>query len=366
MIRTLITISLLVTVPIHNLFAQKIDLDKRKFKTEYAQLPTDRTLSYFDTYSVDFFTNQSILDAVGLFPTTINALFDLEGYVYTKEEAQFNYSITIEKPILIVERIENIEQTIKNPDGTRKKVITYVAIASYAIPTTICIKLIPYGTVLYSATFSTSSNPTVYKSAPQTNLPSALSILNAQTKGINTYVTNTYRDALKAEVQKMKNVFCFQTCISSNFLWEVDEKSNPNFSVFNSEVNKCVDLLEKLDKNTPVTDARIQMASSIAYWSSILTDTKPTTKNLLKLRYACLYNVAVCQYYLELYDDCIATCDLLIANKHNRSDGTNLKHQVKLAQESILKSGLTSRHQERLGFVSKERFEYIRAPKNRY
>lgn len=338
--------------------AQKVDLDKRRFETNYAILPTDPTLSYFDSYSVDFFAEQTTLDQIGLSATTINAYFDLEGYVYTKEQAEFNYSISIDKPIPLLEGIEEVQQTVKNSDGTTKVVTMYVAVATYAIPTNLTIRLIPLGTEIYSSTFSTRSVPTVYKSSPQSTRDAAQTILNAKSRGLNSNTLALYSQTLKAEVTKLKQKYCFQSFTSESLLWEIDEKSAPELAPFNKEVNTALAILEKLDKNIPLTSARTEMAPSLTYWSQKAASIQSTEKPLLKLKYACFYNMAVCQYYLELFDECAASCQLLIANNYDKTDGSILQTQANLAKETIKNSGLPSRHLTRKGFASTSHFEY--------
>lgn len=338
--------------------AQKVDLDKRKFETKYAILPTDATLSYFDTYGVDFFAEQTTLDQIGLSATTINAYFNLEGYVYTKEQSEFNYSISIDKPIPLLEGIEDVQQTVKNTDGTTKVVTMYVAVATYAIPTNLSLRLVPLGTEIYSSTFSTRNYPTVYKSAPQATRDAAQSILNAKSKGLNSNTLALYSQTLKAEVTKLKQKYCFESFTSASLLWEIDEKSAPELAPFNKEVNTAIAILEKLDKNVPLTSARNEMTPSLTYWSQKAASIHSTEKPLMKLKYACYYNMAVCQYYLELFDDCAASCQLLIANNYDKTDGTILQTQANSAKETIKNSGLSSRHQARIGFTSTSHFEY--------
>jgi len=360
MTRISFLISLLLNLQMTALFAQKIDLDKRKFNTEYAILPTDPTLSYFDRYSVDFFTEQATIDQIGISTASINSYFDLEGYVYTKEDAQFNYSISIDKPIPLLEGIEDVQQAVKNPDGTTRIATMYVAVSTYSILTHIGLTLIPSGKEVYASTFSSRSTPTVFKSTPQVTREAAQSILNLKSKGINTSLLNVYIKTLTTEVAKLKQKYCFQSFTSSSLLWEINEKNAPELAPFNKEVHSSIAILEKLTKNTPISNARTEMASSLAYWSSKAASIKSSEKNSTKLKYACLYNSAVCQYYLELYDDCITSCQLLISNGYDKSDGTILQNQAILAKETLAKSGLASQHQNRIGFTTTERFEYIK------
>ena len=351
---------LLLSISIHTVNAQKIDLDKRKFDTEFAILPTDPTLSYFDRYSVDFFTEQATLDQVGISVASINSFFDLEGYVYTKEQAQFNYTIAIQNPIPLLEGIEDFNETVKNADGTTSQVTKYIAVSVCAIPTNISLRLIPYGTDIYSSSFSTRSFPTVYKSAPQSTREAAQAILNPKTKGINSVVLDHYSNSLKAEILKLKRKYCFQTFKSSSLLWEVDEKSAPELAPFNKEVNAALVILQKLTKSTPIENARKEMEPSINYWTEKAKSIQGVEKNQLKLKYACYYNLVVCQFYLENFDACIANGKLLVLNGYNKNDGVIIQNQALEAKKMIKESGLPSRHQDRPGFKATERFEYTK------
>ena len=347
---------LVISAPI--LQAQKIDLDKKKFNVEYTDVPTDQTLSYFDTYSTDFFSEQTTLDQLGLSATTINSYFLLEGYSYTKGEAQFNYSINISTPKALLEGVQDIQQTVTNADGTSKQVTKYIAIVTYSIPTAIYVKLIPYGTTVYATEFSTSKYPTVYKSAPQETRESAQALVNYKAKGINVYLRDQYLESLKNEINTLKQTCSFHKQIKPTQLWEINEKSAPELAPFNKEVYKAVSILEKATYNTPLDNARTEMAPSLKYWSDHAAAISSVEKNQKKLKYANLYNLATCQYHLELYDECIKSCELLIANDYNKEDGTGLMAEANAAKKVLAKSGQTSRHQARPGFLSQEHFEY--------
>ncbi len=338
--------------------AQKVDLDKKKFNVEYTDVPTDQTLSYFDTYSTDFFSEQTTLDQLGLSAATINSFFLLEGYSYTKGEAQFNYSISISAPKPLLEGVEEVQQTVSNTDGTSKLVTRYIAIVTYSIPTAIYLKLIPYGTTVYATEFSTSKYPTVYKSAPQETRESAQALVNYKAKGINVYLRDQYLQSLKNEINTLKQTCCFHKQIKPTQLWEINEKSAPELAPFNKEVYKAVSALEKATYNTPLANARTEMAPSLQYWSDHAAATSSVEKNQKKLKYANLYNLATCQYHLELYDECIKSCELLVANDYNKEDGTELMAEAHAAKSMLAKSGQTSYHQARPGFLSQEHFEY--------
>lgn len=358
MIRISFLICLIAVVFTHTSFAQNIDLDKEKFNTEYTILPTNPTLSYFDTYSVDFFAEQALLDQLLLTTNDINSYFDLPGYVFTKDQAQFNYSISIQRPIEILEMVETIQETYNSTDGNAKYTTKYVAVISYSIPTTISLKLIPYGTVVYTSDFSTAITPTVYRSAPQITAAAAQNMLSFDYKGINVYARSAYKKSLQSEITKMKVQCCFTPFTSTNFFWKINEKKAPEYAPFNTEVSKAISILEKTTKSTSIESMRLELSISMKYWENIIATTQANSKKTMKLEFACLHNLAVCQYYLEQFDTCKTTCRSMLQLNYNKNEVQRILVDAETAQREVRASGLKTRHQDRPGFSSTEKFQY--------
>lgn len=247
--------------------AQKFDLDKKHLTVEYLILPTNVTLPYFNSYSTDFFADATVVKNLKLKPATINSFFQLDGYKYTKEIAEFNYSIKIDKPQILEENIIEKKETYKNTDGTSKTVIKYIATCVVLIPTTLSIKLIPYGTDVYASHFADNSDPIIYQSYPQLTRANAQTLLNTRVGGIPSDVKDIYIQQLQTEINKLKNACCFGKDSSNIFLLTVNEKDTTKYGTFNTSVSESVIILDNLKYNESIKEAREKMAVILTYWS---------------------------------------------------------------------------------------------------
>ncbi|MGN6645532.1 MAG: hypothetical protein ACTHJT_03285 [Cytophaga sp.] len=340
--------------------SQQADLDKKKFTVEYLVLPTTSTLSYFDKYSTDFFTDQEVVNNLKLKPATINSFFQLDGYEYTEDVAQFNYSIKIEKAQVLQQNILEKSETIKNVNGTTTIVKRYTATCAAIIPTTLSIKLIPYGTDLYTSVFAGNTDPIVYQSTPQTTRELAQQILNTKTGGIPSCIHSTYIQLLENKIQLLKSTCCFTIDSSKVFLLTINEKDTTQYKKFNDSVMESVIVLQNIKYNIPLDEARRQMEPILAYWSENIP-TNSSAKHYKKLLYAHLWNLAVCQFYLEYLDDCEKTCQLLINNDFNKNEAEELLNNSKMVRASFKNSTQQSRHINRPGFTSQSHYQYLPA-----
>lgn len=62
-------------------------------------------------------SEQTTLNALGIDKATIEEMFNLYGYVYKKEGADFTYLIQIQEPEIIKNEKSNYSKTTKSSDG---------------------------------------------------------------------------------------------------------------------------------------------------------------------------------------------------------------------------------------------------------
>lgn len=346
---------LFITLCVH---AQKVDLDKKKFNIEYLALPGNATLSYFDYYTADVFAEHKTIEQLKL-TTDINSYLQLEGFVYSEEKAEFSYTIGIEKPSVVYQTIDEATSSVKNSDGTYRTVKKYTAILQVSIPTTIYIKLIPYGTVLYTSTFSTINDPTLFKSSQVDSRETAQRYLNDTWKGLNVSIRENYLKKLASEVANVKEQFSFRKVETTSFLIDINDKKAPEFTQFRSEVLKAVSALEKLSYKSPIDSVRMSMLPTLNYFLSTAQSIQPSDKKLKKFKYACLFNLAKCQYFLELLNDCKKTSQEIVDNDYNKNDGRIIADDVEWVSKCFKASGQRSRHIYRPGFDSTDQYLYI-------
>lgn len=340
-------------------YAQKLDLDKKKFTVEYLTLPTNTTLPYFDKYSADFLVDPLVVKQLQLKPETINSFFKLDGYLYSRENADFNYSIQIEQSKVLEENIITKKETYKNSDGSTKTVIKYIATCVVVVPTTLSFKLVPYGTIIYTSKFADYNDPIVYQSSPQLTYQNGKMLLDTKIGGIPSDAKAEYIQLLTNKVKQLKRDCCFSINSSSAFLLTMNEKDTIRYGTFNKSVLKAVSILSDLKYNKPLDEARKQMAEILKYWSECNRNVSSTEKHFQKYKYAFLWNLAICQFYLEYLDECKITCIQLKATEHNEEGVEDLRKNVVFVQQEFFVSGLKSRHINRIGFNAQEYYEYI-------
>lgn len=343
-------------------FGQKIDFDKKKVTLKYMDPPVLSDLNRFNTYSVDFIAEQTTLNKLGISSASIDKIFKLEGYVYKNNNAELTYSLYINPVKILKEEVVAVTKDVKAADGTMQKVTEYSAVFHFAAPTAIQLMSPITGDVYYSEIFSTEANPTKYEAGGYQNADDAKKMLSFKEDGLVMNARDIYIRQLNALVEKLKYNYDFGTGSYTQDFFDINLKKAPELQSFHDELTLVTDVLLKATPDQPLYNAQTTLAPILKRWSEEANKITATDKNLEKLKFLYLYNLAVTQFWLELLDDALETCKLIKENGFRKGEATEIEDNVNAVKRALSKRGIQSRHMYRPGLTSTSKYTYVKKP----
>lgn len=358
--KTISTILLLFLCSI--VMGQKIDLDKKKVTMQFMDPPALSDLNSFNTYSVDFIAEQTTLNQLGVHPAFIEKIFKLEGYVYQAGNAELVYALYIDPPKILREEVLTITKEVKAADGKMQKVDEFVAVCYFAAPTAIQLMSPITGDAYYSEFLSTEANPTKFESGAFPTIDGAQRVLRMKEGGLVMNARDLYIKQLTALVDKLKYNYDYRTGTYTQDFFDVDVSKAPEMAKFHDELTLVTDVLLKATPDKPLYVAQTTLSPVLKSWSEEASKISSTDKNLVKTKFLYLYNLAVAQLWLELFDDALATCKLIKENDFKKGEAIEIENNVNAIKKVLNDRGVLSRHMSRPGLTSTSKYTYVKKP----
>lgn len=324
--------------------------------------PALSDLNQFNTYALDFSAEQTSLNQLGIYPAFIEKIFKLEGYVYQTDNAELLYALYIGTPKILKEEILTTTKDVKNTDGTMKKVNEYIAVFHFAAPTAIQITSPITGDVYYSEIFSTEANPTKFQSGAYPTLEGAQSALKLKEGGLVMSARDVYIKQLTSLVDKLKYNYDYRTGTYTQDFFDVDVDKAPEMKSFHDELTIVTATLLKATPDKPLYEEQTVLSPILKRWSDEANSINSTDKNLVKTKFLYLYNLAVAQLWLELFDDALATCKRIKENDFKKGEAIEIENNVNAIKKVLNDRGVQSRHMSRPGLTSTSKYTYTKKP----
>jgi len=270
--------------------AQKLSLDKQKITVPYIKFPTETPIAAKSTYQVVFDISTANFHKLQLKQSEVTRMFQLSGYEYKPEAADFTYQIKVDNPVVI----ENKAEPVKRGES-----VEYAAQIKIAIPTTISLIDNATGKAVYSTLISTSQKPTEYKSRSNSYKGSIDKELAKTTGGMHPSVAPIYKTALFDEIKKMKAQYTFQVREFNAVYYTANVKKAPQLSTFNQQIHTVLKNLGEIKTNQPLDAVKAKTIPILKAWEQDLANVKGTEKYHDKLRFLYLYSLSCTYYILE-------------------------------------------------------------------
>jgi hypothetical protein len=350
------TVGLFLAFICFNTFAQKIDLDREKFPVAYITLPENNALIDLDTYNVHFYSSTITLGELGLKDAALEAAFNMVGYTYTKNaEADFLLEISIDNVKAISQSIEQRHYTSKNAQGVSVQGIAYYVQSNIIAPTTIKLVIKETSAEVEQIRFATISSPMQFKSKEfESSDAASLYINKSLIADRNSFVQKAYQDQFNTVFLNFKKKYCYELTKAQELFWIIDLKKAPEFAEYNDQLYKAKSVFEKMEATASIEPLKLELAPIMKYWADKSAEVDASDKKGRKLKYGYLIALARAQYWMEMFSECEATSDAIIANDYDDGDGKALKAMMKYVKKTFEINKTTTRHFMRPAFNSSE------------
>ncbi|HVD98012.1 MAG TPA: hypothetical protein VNB90_07380 [Cytophagaceae bacterium] len=341
-------------------FCQKIDLDKEMIKIIYTQLPDNNALSTSNTYGIIFSSDAETIRRTGLSKNEIENALVLPGLKYSKDNNNVDVllQVTIEPVSIPYEKIETRTFTQKNTAGVDETKTYYFVRSDMIAPTTIKLVNKKTGAQIENVVLTPANAPVIFKSQEFNAQNLAQNNLNT---GFGTDRDNNFKKTYKAAFLKtfsdLKTKYCYAPTYVNEEFWKIDLSKAPEYTSFNDALAKTKTSLENIKYNENIEATKSELAPVMQYWAENAEKVNTTDKKMRKLKYGYLINLARTQYWLEMFEECKITCNKIIENDYDKSDGKSILSNIDYVTKALAAHNVSTRHKAREGFTSTEKFE---------
>lgn len=330
----------LFTLP---LCAQKVDLDGETVAINYTRLPLKPLPADYRTYSAVLSANPGDLQKFGLEEQFFTNNLKVAGYQKVKEGGNFNLEANLsDYKQLGGERKTRTNQQVDKNGKVVSTTTTYYYEGQYAQSLTLRIKAqdgrkLEERTWLGATRTYTSQD---YKSPADQSEYLRLTYSRE--------VTKNNREALMAAMKEMYEYLQVQygyAGVAQEFKMQVlDSEKHPDYLAFQQAFQGAKAALATAKAEEPLDAVRTQLEPSISWFLQQKDKYDSGEKSQRKLKYACLYDLALLYFWTEDLDKAMEFANAVIANDYDPKDGKHLIEDITELKVAYAKTGKNTRH----------------------
>lgn len=323
--------------------AQKVDLDRFNFTSQFRSLPAARLDSSYRTYNVT--VEGTKLMASYLQDISPEKSVYLEGWRMLPRDGHISISIRLEdllpESISVKERVEIIKDKTGRQTGTRtyycqEVIYTFAATA----------EIYDYkGAHIRSVVMDSRGNKKTYRSPEFAvrQVAEGYFMINALT-----VTGQLYKNCVNNSVRNLSNEitqdFGYGEATVSDFMWILDSRKHPEYTAHRNAFLTIKDALFDISASKPIDGVREKLQPAIKYFESIKKKYPSSNKHDRKLRYASYFNLAVLYYYLDDPQAMMKEASGLILNDFDARDGRALEASALRLKNLFEQTQIYTRH----------------------
>jgi hypothetical protein len=330
------------------IIAQKVDLDKFKFKTAYLRLPNNPLPEEYTTFSTKFIANGINLNDAGYSDRESSleaAYFKVNGFKRVANGGHFTIKVQIDGYDFGKPTTEKKEEKTKNKEGVETITTTYRVVFRYFVPMMYTITDLN-GKVLQDGALTDGGREKTYESSYYSTTAALEKYWNENAASIKRGLLGGYiSEKLSAFEARLNREFGYNPVAESDILWMTDSPKHPENKAYQKACADAKAALEEMTTTKPVN--LVKMKPIIAYFDSLLMKYAKDEKSEKKLRYGAWYNMSTIYYWLEDYTNAIRCSEGLIANDYDKSDGKALREMSAKMKTRMATSPIKTIHYTR-------------------
>ncbi len=329
----------LLSLPV---FAQKVDLDAEPVTVRYVRLPRQPFPAAYQTYSAVLSANPKDLQSLGIADYFFTNNLKVSGYQKVKTGGHFNLDLTLSdyKSGKTESKINTTQEKDKAGKVTERK--TYYYAAEYEHSLTLQVrneegKVI--GTRDWLLGMHTFKSREFERSADLADY----------------YRTSLGRDMAQDDQQRlsaaMREIYAhlnaqygYPEVSEQPKLQILDSEKHPDFAGFQQAYQTAKSAMALMKADLPLDSVRQLLQPALAYFSQQKDKYDAEDKGQRKLKYACLYNLALLSFWVEDWDKAAENATAVVTNDYDPKDGKRLLEDIQEVRTSLEKTGKTTRH----------------------
>ena len=317
-------------------FAQKVDLDGKRLKYTYFQLPTNPISEDSRTFSVGVVVGPSI--PANLTPQYVKQASEIGGFTRLNKGGRIMVDFDFAKFVVTSRKIETKDGTPVNNVPTKN----YAARIEYKTE---------FGIVVTDTegmkTLLKKESGQFLNSTYRTNTYAKYDDANAELRAFtNEVIANDVMDGfIKGYLGDVTKMIGYEPKEETLKFYYMDSKKHPENKQFNEEFAKLTAIMAKCTAEQAGLDALREEAKPVlAYFEAVPARFTEDDKQHRKMRYGGWYNAATLHYALDNFDEAGKCAQKVIDNKYDESDGKDIIKKCNEAKILLEANKIKSRH----------------------
>ncbi len=323
--------------------AQKVDLDGEKVPVQYLRMPKKPFPADYKYYSVIVSVKPNDLQKVGMSEKSVLKYTEVPGYKKIAKGGDFNIEVSLtDFRYDGGAELKNSTSTSKDKNGKEITTTSYYVEAKFihAVSAKLRDKT---EKILYQKSWNEAAQ--VVKS-PYFNSTTEANTYSKN--GLGSDVGKQDQAAIYAALAEMKEdlakIFGYASISASFNLQILDTEKHPDYAGFQQALKDANAAFSYMRSNKPLDSVRIRSQAAIEFFDKQKDKYDAADKAGKKLKYACLYNLALLHYWLENFDQAETFAQAVIANDFDPKDGKRLAEDINEQRANLARCGRTSSH----------------------
>ena len=325
------------------LYAQKVDLDGEPVPVHYLRLPDRPFPVSYQSYSVIISTRPGDLAAFGMSENSLLRYTNVPGYKKVPQGGNFNLEVSLaDFKYDGSAEVKSETSTSKDKSGKEVKTTTYFSTVRYSQPLTLRVRNEDNKTLLDRSWLET---PREYKSSQYATYKEAQTFQNDQLRQAVAKKNQAEILAAMGQIQSLLSEQYGYPAIKGQIKLEIlDSDKHPDYAGFQEAYQTAKKAFEAMRPDEPLDAVKKGVQPAIAYFDQQKDKYDVSEKSGKKLKYACLYDLALMHFWLEDFDKATQYANAVVENDYEPKSGKRLLEDITDLKTSMEKCGHNTRH----------------------
>lgn len=323
--------------------AQKVDLDGEPIPVHYLRLPDQPLPASYQFYSVIVSSRPGDLAAFGLTEATLLKYAKVPGYKRIEKGGNFNIEISLaDFQYVGSPELKTESSTTKDKSGKETTTYTFYVTSKYKQMLTLRVRN-EDDKKLQDRTWLEFDRE--YKSEKYGNRKEAEAFLK---DGLRVAVAKKVQGEILAAMSEIQALLAekygYPEVKQQVKLEILDSEKHPDYANFQNAYTVAKSAFGAMTAATPLDSIKIMATPAINFFDRQKDQYDAGEKSGKKLKYACLYDLALMHFWLENFDQATTYANAVIANDYEPKSGKRLLEDIEELKASMQKCGHPSRH----------------------
>jgi len=325
------------------LYAQKVDIDAEPVPVHFLRLPERPLPASYQFYSTIVSSKPGDLEALGMSEATLQKYLKVPGYQKIEKGGHFNLELTLED-FAYEGKTETKTETTTTKDKTGKEIKTtyYYCITGYKQPIILRVRDAD-GKQIEERRWQ--KFPRQYRSEQFTNYKEFERFVADRLRREVAKKTQNEILAAMAEAQQLLSENYGYAPIKNQVKLEIlDTEKHPDYGGFQSAYQTAKNAFSLMQPTAPLDSVNVVVKPAIQFFEQQKDKYDASDKNGKKLKYACLYDLALIYFWLEDFDQATTYANAVITNDYEPKSGKRMLEDIENLKASMQKCGHNTRH----------------------